>query len=68
VRCVNCIALILSAKSKTLNARSSNSFSGGNMIRRTASLDTIYLKGQWPREKFYMYCGHLLVDKSTQVS
>lgn len=38
------------------------------MIRRTASLDTIYLKGQWPREKFYMYCGHLLVDKSTQVS
>ncbi|PSN31709.1 hypothetical protein C0J52_22078 [Blattella germanica] len=59
-------SLSYKAKSKTLNTRSSNSFSGGNVIRRTASLDTIYLKGQWPREKFYMYCGHLLVDKSTQ--
>ncbi|XP_069683413.1 protein FAM117B-like [Periplaneta americana] len=59
-------SLSYKAKSKTLNARSSNSFSGGNVIRRTASLDTIYLKGQWPREKFHMYCGQLLVDKSTQ--
>ncbi|KAJ9585370.1 hypothetical protein L9F63_002830, partial [Diploptera punctata] len=58
-------SLSYKAKSKTLNARSSNSFSGGNVIRRTASLDTIYLKGQWPREKFHMYCGQLLV-KSVQ--
>lgn len=56
-------SLSYKAKSKTLSARSSNSFSGGNVIRRTASLDTIYLKGQWPRETFYNY---LLVDKSTQ--
>jgi len=64
-----CVALFFfPAKSKTLNSRSSNSFGGGSVIRRTASLDTIYLKGQWPRETFYMYCGHLLVDKSTQVS
>lgn len=63
-----CVALFFSAKSKTLNSRSSNSFGVGSVIRRTASLDTIYLKGQWPRESFYMYCGHLLVDKSTQVS
>lgn len=59
-------SLSYKAKSKTLNSRSSNSFGGGSVIRRTASLDTIYLKGQWPRETFYMYCGQLLVDKSTQ--
>ncbi|KDR22423.1 hypothetical protein L798_01417, partial [Zootermopsis nevadensis] len=59
-------SLSYKAKSKTLNARSSNSFSCSNVIRRTASLDTIYLKGQWPREKIPMYCGRLLVDKSTQ--
>nr|CAD7201235.1 unnamed protein product [Timema douglasi] len=41
---------------------------GGPVIRRTASLDTLYLQGQWPTESFYSYCGHLLVDKSTQVS
>ncbi|XP_054287327.1 protein FAM117B-like [Macrosteles quadrilineatus] len=32
-------------------------------IRRTASLDTIYLMGQWPRD---MYSGLLQVDKATQ--
>ncbi|XP_068082031.1 protein FAM117B isoform X2 [Anabrus simplex] len=53
-------------KSKTLNSRTSESFSGSCVIRRTASLDAIYLKGQWPRERFYVYCGHLLVDKATQ--
>ncbi|XP_046389548.1 protein FAM117B-like [Ischnura elegans] len=42
--------------------------STGCIIRRTASLDTIYLKGQWPRDSFYMYCGHLLVDKATQTT
>ncbi|KAK7870559.1 hypothetical protein R5R35_009072 [Gryllus longicercus] len=52
-------------KSKTLNSRSNHNF-GSSVIRRTASLDAIYLKGQWPRESFYMYCGHLLVDKATQ--
>ncbi|XP_049809834.1 protein FAM117B-like isoform X1 [Schistocerca nitens] len=59
-------SLSYKGKSKTLNSRSSHGFSGNNVIRRTASLDTIYLKGQWPKESFYMYCGHLLVDKATQ--
>jgi hypothetical protein len=40
----------------------------GCAIRRTASLDTIYLKHQFPPEGLRMYCGHLLVDKATQVS
>lgn len=59
-------SLSYKGKSKTLNSRSSHGFCGSNVIRRTASLDTIYLKGQWPKESFYMYCGHLLVDKATQ--
>ncbi|CAB3378767.1 Hypothetical predicted protein [Cloeon dipterum] len=37
-------------------------------MRRTASLDAIYLKGQWPPEGLRMYCGHILVDKATQTS
>lgn len=49
-------------KSKTLNPKTQSS----PVIRRTASLDTIYLKGQWPRDSFRTYCGILLVDKSTQ--
>jgi len=53
------------AKSKTLSGRCSDGLSGGQSIRRTASLDTIYLKGQWPRDP-YMHSS-LLVDKSTQV-
>lgn len=39
---------------------------GSNVIRRTASLDTLYHKGQWPRD-FYFHAGQLQVDKSTQV-
>ncbi|XP_060529246.1 protein FAM117B-like isoform X2 [Cylas formicarius] len=35
-------------------------------IRRTASLDTIYLKGQWPRDNFYWHTGTLQIDKATQ--
>lgn len=35
------------------------------VIRRTASLDAIYLKGQWPRGTVD-YGSNLLVDKSTQ--
>nr|XP_032517301.1 protein FAM117B-like [Danaus plexippus plexippus] len=38
---------------------------GSNVIRRTASLDTLYHKGQWPRD-FYFHAGQLQVDKSTQ--
>lgn len=38
----------------------------GNVIRRTASLDAIYLKGQWPRDGFYLHSGLLQVDKATQ--
>lgn len=59
--------LLLTAKSKTLSGRCSDSLSGSQSIRRTASLDTIYLKGQWPRDSYYMHSS-LLVDKSTQVS
>ncbi|CAH1404421.1 unnamed protein product [Nezara viridula] len=33
-------------------------------MRRTASLDTIYLTGQWPRESLYL--SNLQVDRSTQ--
>lgn len=58
---------IASAKSKTLSGRSSDSLSGNQNIRRTASLDTIYLKGQWPRDAYYIHPSLLLVDKSTQV-
>lgn len=37
------------------------------VMRRTASLDTIYLKGHWPRDHFYWgHMGTLQVDKSTQ--
>lgn len=50
------------AKSKTLNGNGGS----GSIIRRTASLDTIYLKGQWPRDSFYLHCGLLQLDKATQ--
>ncbi|XP_039753518.1 protein FAM117B-like isoform X2 [Pararge aegeria] len=36
-----------------------------NVIRRTASLDNLYHKGQWPRD-YYLHAGQLQVDKSTQ--
>nr|XP_022903722.1 glucocorticoid-induced transcript 1 protein-like isoform X1 [Onthophagus taurus] len=49
-------------KSKTLGSVSGN---GGSAIRRTASLDTIYLRGHWPRDSLY-YSGFLLIDKATQ--
>lgn len=48
-----------------MSGRCSDSLSGSQSIRRTASLDTIYLKGQWPRDSYYMHSS-LLVDKSTQ--
>ncbi|XP_056643643.1 protein FAM117B-like [Diorhabda sublineata] len=36
-------------------------------IRRTASLDTIYLQGQWPREGYYYsQMGTLQIDKAVQ--
>lgn len=40
---------------------------GASVIRRTASLDTLYHKGQWSRD-YYLHAGQLQVDKSTQVS
>lgn len=39
---------------------------GASVIRRTASLDTLYHKGQWSRD-YYLHAGQLQVDKSTQV-
>ncbi|KAK2587596.1 hypothetical protein KPH14_003723 [Odynerus spinipes] len=59
-------SLSYKAKSKTLSGRCSESLSGNQNIRRTASLDTIYLKGQWPRDTYYMHSSLLVVDKSTQ--
>ncbi|XP_015439939.1 PREDICTED: glucocorticoid-induced transcript 1 protein-like isoform X2 [Dufourea novaeangliae] len=59
-------SLSYKAKSKTLSGRCSESLSGNQNIRRTASLDTIYLKGQWPRDPYYIHQSLLLVDKSTQ--
>ncbi|PBC31724.1 protein FAM117B-like isoform X2 [Apis florea] len=59
-------SLSYKAKSKTLSGRCSESLSGNQNIRRTASLDTIYLKGQWPRDSYYIHSSLLLVDKSTQ--
>lgn len=56
----------VSVKSKTLSGRGSDGLSGSQNIRRTASLDTIYLKGQWPRDSYYIHTS-LLVDKATQV-
>ncbi|XP_026282295.1 glucocorticoid-induced transcript 1 protein isoform X1 [Frankliniella occidentalis] len=50
------------AKSKTLSGRPSHGLGSSNsVIRRTASLDTLYLQGQWPRDSF-----NLQVDKATQ--
>ncbi|XP_034946155.1 protein FAM117B-like isoform X2 [Chelonus insularis] len=59
-------SLSYKAKSKTLSGRCSDGLSGSQNIRRTASLDTIYLKGQWPRDYSYIHASRLLVDKSTQ--
>lgn len=50
-------------KSKTLGSVGNTT---GSAIRRTASLDTIYLKGQWPRDNFYFHTGILQIDKATQ--
>lgn len=35
-------------------------------MRRTVSLDTLYLKGQWPRDSYVWSAGSLQLDKSTQ--
>ncbi|XP_011307338.1 glucocorticoid-induced transcript 1 protein isoform X2 [Fopius arisanus] len=59
-------SLSYKAKSKTLTGRCSDGLSGNQNIRRTASLDTIYLKGQWPRDSYYVHTSLLSVDKSTQ--
>lgn len=40
---------------------------GSTGIRRTASLDTIYLKGQWPRDGPNWFSDVLQKDKATQV-
>ncbi|XP_058795699.1 glucocorticoid-induced transcript 1 protein-like isoform X2 [Phymastichus coffea] len=53
------------AKSKTLSGRCTDALTASQNIRRTASLDTIYLKGQWPRDSHYIHTS-LLVDKATQ--
>ncbi|EEC12395.1 hypothetical protein IscW_ISCW009582 [Ixodes scapularis] len=37
----------------------------GGLMRRTASLDAIYLSAQWPRD-LHSYCGRPMVDRATQ--
>ncbi|XP_042909840.1 protein FAM117B isoform X2 [Parasteatoda tepidariorum] len=50
-------------KSKTL----AKNVSSAPYIRRTASVDTIYLLGQWQRDALYLsYCGRLMMDRATQ--
>lgn len=56
-------ALNYRGKCKTLNTRISHDYTTSSCMRRTASLDTIYLTGQWPRD---MYSGFLHIDKATQ--
>ncbi|XP_073971393.1 glucocorticoid-induced transcript 1 protein-like isoform X2 [Rhodnius prolixus] len=52
-------------KGKCKNVRSQSAHDYSNIsMRRTASLDTIYLTGHWPRES--MYLSNLQVDRSTQ--
>lgn len=59
----DCIFVYL-VKARTLG----NDANGpGNHMRRTASLDTIYLKGHWPKDNFYWHTGTLQIDKATQV-
>ncbi|GAB6032479.1 hypothetical protein CHUAL_011110 [Chamberlinius hualienensis] len=53
-------------KSKTLDADKSKTRCKSPVIRRTVSLDTIYLTGHWPRDYHHTYCGRPLVDESTQ--
>lgn len=53
---------VYKAKSKPTSGVNNGS---GSTMRRTASLDTIYLKGQWPRET-YWHTTNLQIDKATQ--
>lgn len=51
-------------KSKTLNFRTQPQ---ETFIRRTASLDAIYLASQWQPDAIFLgYCGRLMIDKATQ--
>ncbi|XP_066158647.1 protein FAM117B-like isoform X4 [Euwallacea fornicatus] len=53
--------------SSTYKGKSKYSGGPSEVMRRTASLDTIYLKGHWPRDHFYWgHMGTLQIDKSTQ--
>lgn len=57
------IVIIMTEKSKTLT----KSAASAPFIRRTASVDTIYLLGQWQRDALYLsYCGRLMMDRATQ--
>lgn len=39
----------------------------GGPMRRTASMDAIYLKGHWPKDGFHWNMGTLHVNEATQV-
>lgn len=46
--------------------RGSQGGEGSALMRRTASLDTIYLKGQWPKDVQQQPFSSLLLDKASQ--
>lgn len=54
-------------KCKTLSGHYNDPLGGVSAIRRTASFDTIYLKGQWPRDSLFPCPGQLCLDKAIQV-
>nr|XP_018901801.1 PREDICTED: protein FAM117B-like [Bemisia tabaci] len=59
-------AVTHSSKCKTLSGHYNDPLGGVSAIRRTASFDTIYLKGQWPRDSLFPCPGQLCLDKAIQ--
>lgn len=58
-------ALLASPGSKECKSKSLSLL--GGLMRRTASLDAIYLSTQWPRD-LHSYCGRPMVDRATQTT
>ncbi|KAG8179983.1 hypothetical protein JTE90_016356 [Oedothorax gibbosus] len=54
-------------KSSKMGGGGGKSSVSPSFLRRTASVDTIYLLGQWQRDALYLsYCGRLMMDRATQ--
>lgn len=59
------LSTAVTCKGRVRTGRGSQGGEGSALMRRTASLDTIYLKGQWPKDE--QSFTHLLnVDKASQ--